>query len=68
KVHVAWDGGSTAYDRLPAAGEIRLSGPGCRPSGSRLVQTGVQARSVQTRAPRSQDGRGAGWPGWRMSS
>jgi phosphoserine aminotransferase len=25
KVHVAWDGGATAYDRLPEAGEIRLS-------------------------------------------
>ncbi len=25
RVHVAWDGGSTAYDRLPATGEIRLS-------------------------------------------
>jgi len=25
KVHVAWDGGTTGYDRLPAAGEIRLS-------------------------------------------
>ena len=26
KVHVAWDGGATAYDRLPAASEIQLSG------------------------------------------
>ncbi|MEI7781936.1 MAG: 3-phosphoserine/phosphohydroxythreonine transaminase [Planctomycetota bacterium] len=26
KVHVAWDGGATAYDRLPSAGEIQLSG------------------------------------------
>ena len=26
KVHVAWDGKATAYDRLPAAGEIQLSG------------------------------------------
>jgi phosphoserine aminotransferase len=25
KVHVAWDGGATGYDRLPAAEEIRLS-------------------------------------------
>jgi len=25
KVHIAWDGAATAYDRLPAAGEIRLS-------------------------------------------
>jgi len=25
KVHVAWDGGGTGFDRLPAAGEIRLS-------------------------------------------
>jgi phosphoserine aminotransferase len=25
KVHVAWDGGGTGYDRLPSAGEIRLS-------------------------------------------
>jgi phosphoserine aminotransferase len=25
KVHVAWDGGATAYDRLPAASEIQLS-------------------------------------------
>jgi phosphoserine aminotransferase len=25
KVHVAWDGNATGYDRLPAAGEIRLS-------------------------------------------
>ena len=24
-VHVAWDGGTTSYDRLPAAGEVRLS-------------------------------------------
>lgn len=26
KVHVAWDGGATAYDRLPSASEIQLSG------------------------------------------
>ena len=26
KVHVAWDGGATAYDRLPAASEIQFSG------------------------------------------
>lgn len=25
KVHVAWDGAATAFDRLPAAGDIRLS-------------------------------------------
>jgi len=25
KVHVAWDGSATGFDRLPAAGEIRLS-------------------------------------------
>jgi phosphoserine aminotransferase len=26
KVHVAWDGGATAYDRLPAASEVQFSG------------------------------------------